>query len=285
MSKSILITGASTGFGRHTAEALAKHGHQVFASMRDVSGRNRGDLKTKGISVVDIDVTDDDSVARGVASVIEAAGGLDVVINNAGIGAAGVSEAFGIDQVQRIFDVNVFGIQRTLRAVLPTFRAQGEGLIINIGSILGRVTFPFFGHYGASKFAVEALTDSYRYELSQLGIDVVLIQPSNYPTEIFGSAQPARDSDRAAGYGELGGIPEKMVGTLMELFASDNAPDPQDVAQTIATVIAQPAGQRAPRSVVGEAFGADALNAQAAGVQAQLIEGLGLGFLSDLRTA
>lgn len=112
-----------------------------------------------------------------------------------------------------------------------------------------------------------------------------LILPSNYPTEIFGSAQPPRDSDRAAGYGELGGIPEKMVGTLMELFASDNAPNPQDVAQTIATVIAQPAGQRAPRTVVGEAFGSDARNAQAAGVQAQLIEGLGLVFLSELRTA
>ncbi|MFM0118244.1 SDR family NAD(P)-dependent oxidoreductase [Paraburkholderia sp. RL18-101-BIB-B] len=98
--------------------------------------------------------------------------------------------------LRSLFDVNVFGIQRTLRAVLPAFRAQGDGLVVNIGSILGRVTFPFFGVYGASKFAIEALTDSYRYELSKFGIDVVLVQPSNYPTNIFASAQRPADATR-----------------------------------------------------------------------------------------
>ena len=104
-----------------------------------------------------------------------------MLINNAGIASAGVTEAFTADQAKVVFNTNVVGILRTTRAVLPAMRKQRDGLIINIGSILGRVTFPFFGIYGASKFAVEALTDSLRYELSQLGIDVALIQPSAYP--------------------------------------------------------------------------------------------------------
>jgi NAD(P)-dependent dehydrogenase (short-subunit alcohol dehydrogenase family) len=286
MSKTILITGASSGFGRDTAETLAHAGHRVFASMRDVTGRNRlhaEALRGEGIHVVEIDVSDDASVERGVTSVLGQAGRLDVLINNAGIGSAGVSEAFTTDQVRALFDVNVFGIQRTLRAVLPAFRRQGEGLVVNIGSILGRVTLPFFGLYGASKFAVEALTDSYRYELSQLGVDVVLIQPSTYPTHIFASAQQPVDAARALSYGEVGAIPGKMVETLTDVFRSEDAPNPHDVAVAIARIVEQPNGSRPARVVLGQSFGADAINAQAASIQAQLIEGLGLGQLTEPR--
>jgi NAD(P)-dependent dehydrogenase (short-subunit alcohol dehydrogenase family) len=130
-----------------------------------------------------LDVTRDDSAEKAVAEVIAKAGGLDVVINNAGLASAGVSESFTADQLRQLFDVNVFGVQRVLRAALSQLRKQKDGLVINIGSILGRVTFPFFGLYGASKFAIEALTDSYRYELSQFGVDVVLVQPSAYPSK------------------------------------------------------------------------------------------------------
>ncbi|KVW09006.1 17-beta-hydroxysteroid dehydrogenase [Burkholderia cepacia] len=284
MSKTILITGASSGFGRDTAEALSAAGHRVFASMRDIAGRNRPHadaLQAKGMRVIELDVTDDASVERGVASVLENAGHLDVLVNNAGIGSAGISEAFTTKQVQALFDVNVFGIQRTSRAVLPTFREQGAGLIVNIGSILGRVTFPFFGLYGASKFALEALTDSYRYELSTSGIDVVLVQPSNYPTNIFASAQRPADAARVPGYGEAGAIPDKMVETLMALFASDHAPNPHDVADAIVQLVAQANGTRPPRLIVGESFGADALNARAASIQAQVLEGLGLAHLAE----
>ncbi|WP_322037111.1 SDR family oxidoreductase [Burkholderia cepacia] len=284
MTKTILITGASSGFGRDTAEGLSAAGHRVFASMRDIAGRNRPHaeaLQAKGMHVIELDVADDASVERGVASVLENAGHLDVLVNNAGIGSAGISEAFTTQQVQALFDVNVFGIQRTSRAVLPTFRKQGEGLIVNIGSILGRVTFPFFGLYGASKFALEALTDSYRYELSTSGIDVVLVQPSNYPTNIFASAQRPADAARVPGYGEAGAIPDKMVETLMALFASDHAPNPHDVADAIVQLVAQANGTRPPRLTVGESFGADALNAQAASIQAQVLEGLGLAHLAE----
>ncbi|EIF31419.1 short-chain alcohol dehydrogenase [Burkholderia sp. Ch1-1] len=287
MSKCILITGASSGFGRDTAETLALAGHQVFASMRDVAGRNRphaNALQARGIHVIELDVTDDVSVERGVTSVLKTAGRLDVLIDNAGIGSAGISEAFTTEQVRALFDVNVFGIQRTLRAVLPVFRDRRDGLIVNIGSILGRVTLPFFGLYGASKFAIEALTDSYRYELSKLGIDVVLVQPSNYPTNIFASAQRPGDAARGTGYGEIGAIPGKMVETLMELFEGDDAPNPHDVAEAIARVVEQPNGTRPARLVVGQSFGADVLNAQAVSIQTQLMKGLGLGeFVEPLK--
>ncbi|HEV7834191.1 MAG TPA: SDR family NAD(P)-dependent oxidoreductase [Caballeronia sp.] len=137
-------------------------------------------------------MTNDASVERAVTSVLAQAGRIDVLVNNAGSGLAGISETFTTDQMRALFDVNVFGIQRMLRAVLPSLRGQGEGLVVNIGSILGRVIFPFFGLYGTSKFTIEALSDSYRYELSQLGVDVVLVQPSNY----FSSAQMPGDAER-----------------------------------------------------------------------------------------
>src|ERR1700758_3839662 len=160
---------------------------------------------------------------------------------------------------------------------------QRDGLVINIGSILGRVTFPFFGLYGASKYAVEALTDSYRYELSQLGVDVVLVQPSAYPTNMYGSAQQPADKARGEAYGEIGAIPGKMFGTFMEIFQSKNAPNPHDVPEAIAKLVGQTKGTRPARVVVGEPYGSDVVNRSVEPVPAQVIEGLGLGQLAKLR--
>jgi NAD(P)-dependent dehydrogenase (short-subunit alcohol dehydrogenase family) len=188
MSETILITGAGSGFGRITAEALSRGGHKVFASMRDPNAKSRDnarELRQQGIVVVELDVSSDSSVDHAVEEALASAGGIDVLINNAGIASAGITEAFTADQATVVFNTNIVGLLRTTRAVLPTMRAQGDGLIINIGSILGRVTFPFFGIYGASKFAVEALTDSLRYEVSPFGVDVVLVQPSAYPTKMY----------------------------------------------------------------------------------------------------
>src|SRR3974390_3219659 len=185
ISKTIMITGAGSGFGRATAEALARAGHLVFASMRDPDAKNphhAQELRQQGIGVVELDISSDPSVDRAVKEVLADTGRIDVLINNAGIASAGVTEAFTADQAKVLFNTNIVGLLRTTRAVLPTMRAQGDGLIINIGSILGRVTFPFFGIYGASKFAVEAITDSLRYEVSQFGVDVTLVQRSEEHT-------------------------------------------------------------------------------------------------------
>lgn len=288
MSKTILITGASSGFGRYTAETLAAAGYKVFAGVRDIAGRNRtvtDELRAKGIEPVALDVTSDASVNAAIATLLAKSGGkLDVVVNNAGIASAGVSESFTPEQVRDLFEVNVFGIQRVLRAVLPTLRRQGDGLIVNIGSILGRVTFPFFGLYGASKYAVEALSDSYRYELSQLGIDVVLVQPSAYPTNMYGSAQQPADAERGTAYGEIGAIPSKMFEIFMGMFAASNAPNPHDVAEAIAKLTATPKGKRPDRVVVGQPFGCDAVNTAVSHIQRQTVEGLGLGMLETIKT-
>jgi NAD(P)-dependent dehydrogenase (short-subunit alcohol dehydrogenase family) len=286
MSKTILITGASTGFGRDTAETLARAGYTVFASMRDPKEKNHehaAALRKQGIKVVALDISDDASVMQAVNEVL-ALNRIDVLINNAGILSAGVTEAFTPDQAKVVFNTNVVGLLRTTRAVLPSMRAQGDGLIVNIGSVVGRVTFPFFGIYGASKFAVEALTDSLRYELSQLGIDVVLVQPSAYPTNMYANTQQPADAARAAAYGATGEIPAKMFANFTEMFSASGAPNPHDVADAIAKLVALPKGLRPARTVVGQPFGADTVNGQTAPVQAHVIEALGLGHLATLKT-
>jgi NAD(P)-dependent dehydrogenase (short-subunit alcohol dehydrogenase family) len=284
--KTILITGASTGFGRDTAETLARAGHIVFASMRDPQGKNRehaAALRKQGIAVVALDISDDDSVSKAVDEVLVRAKRIDVLINNAGIASAGVTEAFTPDQAKIVFNTNVIGLLRATRAVLPAMRAAGDGLIVNIGSVLGRVTFPFFGIYGASKFAVEALTDSFRYELSQLGVDVVLVQPSAHPTNMYASIQHPADAARVAAYGATGEIPGKMFATFTEMFSAPGAPNPHDVAEAIAKLVAQPKGLRPARTVVGQPFGSEAVNTATAPLQQRTIGALGLGYLATVK--
>src|SRR5579863_3800313 len=241
MGKTILITGASSGFGRLTAQTLRNSGHKVFAGFRSNEGRKKqvaDELREKNIEILKLDVTDQGSVDSAIAQLLEKSNNeLDAVVNNAGMASAGISEAFTPEQARQLFEVNVFGVQRVLRATLPVLRAKRRGLVINVGSILGRITLPFFGLYGASKYAVEAMSDSYRYELSQLGVEVVLVQPSAYPTNMYAAAQQPADETRSESYGEIGAIPAKMFGTFMEIFQSKNAPNPHDVPEAIAKLV------------------------------------------------
>ena len=288
MNKTVLITGTSTGFGRDTAETLALAGHRVFASMRDPEAKNREHaeaLRRQNIEVVELDVTDSQSIERAVAAVIAKAGRIDVLINNAGVAAAGVSEAFTPAQATALFDVNVIGLHRVTRAVLPELRRHNDGLIINISSVLGRVTFPFFGLYGATKFAVEALTDSLRYEVSQLGIDVVLVQPSAYPTQMYASSIQPADTGRAAEYGKVGEIPGGLFQHITTMFESSDAPNPHDVAEAIVVLIDTRKGTRPARTVVGTSFGVDTVNDATAPLQAGVITALGLNHLEAVTHA
>src|SRR4026207_689108 len=159
MSKTILITGASSGFGRDTAETLHRAGHTVYASMRGVQGKNRDAaeaLRKLGVKTMELDVRDDASANAGVETVLAEASKIDVLVNNAGIASAGVTEAFTTEQAKAIFDTNVIGLLRVTRAVLPSMRRRHDGLIINIGSILRRGTFPLLRLYSAGPVAVPA---------------------------------------------------------------------------------------------------------------------------------
>jgi short-subunit dehydrogenase len=253
--------------------------------MRGTQGKNREAaeaLRKLGIKTVELDISDDASVEAGVKNVLAEAGKIDVLVNNAGFGSAGVTEAFTTEQAKAIFDTNVIGLLRVTRAVLPSMRQQRDGLIINIGSILGRVTFPFLGVYGASKFAVEALTDSLRYEVSQLGIEVVEVQPSTYPTNFLASIQTPAGTEVTKAYGEVGRIPDAMFTSLSSTFEGEDAPDPHDVAEAIVKLVDQTKGSRAVRTVVGAPYGSDKANEDVAPVQAKVVEALGLSRLENV---
>ena len=289
MAKTILITGASSGFGRLTAETLSSSGHKVFAGFHSLDGPKKqvaSELNAKNIDILRLDVTDQTSIDSAITQLLEKSNNqLDVVVNNAGMASMGISESFTPEQLRNLFEVNVFGVQRVIRATLPVLRAKRSGLLVNVGSILGRVTIPFFGLYGASKYAVEAMTDSYRYELSQLGVDVVLVQPSAYPTNMYTAAQLPANGEVAKTYGEIAEVPEKILKTFVTLFQGKNAPNPQDVATAIDKLVSMPAGGRPDRVVVGMPFGSDAVNDAVAPIQRGLIDNLGLGDLAKLKVS
>ena len=252
----ILVTGSTTGFGRLTVETLARKGHRVFAGIRESIGKNtpaRQELQALAenaqlaLQIVDLDVTDDLSVTQAIDEVIRTASRLDVVVNNAGVSFTGPIEAFTLEQVQQQFDTNVFGVIRVNRAALPHMRAQRSGLLLQVGSVLGRVALPFVGLYGASKFALEGLTEAYRYELAALGIDAAIVEPTNYPTHLVANNHSPADRERIAPYAA---IMNTMVPRLGATVANATPPDPQEVANAIAVQIALPTGERPLRTIV-----------------------------------
>src|SRR5216683_4169618 len=193
MEQTILVTGITSGFGRLTVETLARQGYRVFAGMCAAAGKNApaaeelralAQRERLALHIIEIDVTDDASVERAIAVIIETTGRLDVVVNNAGVSYSGPLEAFTPEQVRQQFETNVFGMVRVNRAALPHMRTQGSGLLLQIGSIGGRVALPYLGLYGATTFALEGLTESYRDELAPFGIDAVIVEPGTYPTTI-----------------------------------------------------------------------------------------------------
>ena len=281
--KVILVTGSSNGIGRLTVATLARQGHTVYASMRDANGRNaaaRTELQQLAkdenldLNVIELDVTDDTSVEKAVADIIKNAGRVDVLVNNAGVMNIGITEGFTLEQVQRQFDVNFFGAVRMNRAVLPHMRKQGDGLLVQISSLAGRVVLPFFGIYNASKFAVEAMSEAYRYDLSGWGIDSVIVEPGPYDSNLLETIPWPEDKQRLEEYTELAGAPEKMIANFAELEKSDDARNPQEVADAISELIVTPTGQRPLRTVVGIDFGVTGLNEAAAPFQRGLLEAL-----------
>lgn len=250
----VLITGCSTGFGRVTAETLARNKYRVFAGMRDIKGRNKGNAhELQGLAereslplrVVELDVNNHASVDGAVALLIREAGRIDVLVNNAGLSIRGLAEATTVEQACRIFETNVFAVQRMNRAVLPHMRQRHSGLLIHISSQAGRLVIPGFGIYGASKAALEFLIESYHYELAGEGIDCVSIQPGAYATAIGQNADSSADEARAQSYGPASEILKTMLPNL------GPRRDPQEIADAMLRLIETPAGKRPLRTEVG----------------------------------
>jgi NAD(P)-dependent dehydrogenase (short-subunit alcohol dehydrogenase family) len=261
MPKNVFITGANGGFGRLTTSSLLAAGHTVVATMRNIDTRNlaaANELRAAGAHVVELDVTDDGSVDAAMADAVEYAGSIDVVINNAGVGSIGLLETFTPADWQASFDINVFGVQRVNRAALPLLRAQGSGLLVIVSSVAGRMAVPFFGPYNAAKFAVEGLAETYRAELSTLGIETCVVEPGAYATNFIDGLMQSTDRSRDAGYGDMVHAPRNLVEAFEGAMASNPAQDPQHVADAIVALVDTPAGQRPFRTVVDNLGMADA---------------------------
>lgn len=188
----VLITGASSGIGACCARHLAARGWRVFGTSRRLLERD------DGIAMVAMDVDDEGSVKRGVEQVIDQAGRIDAVVNNAGYSLAGSVEDTSLDEAKSQFETNFFGTLRVCQAVLPHMRAQGGGHIVNMSSLAGTFGLPFGGLYSASKFALEGLTESLRYETRRFGIRVALVEPGDFQTQITEQRRVARQADSPA---------------------------------------------------------------------------------------
>ncbi len=255
--KSVLITGASSGFGQLAALLFARSGAKVFATMRNLPRSEADEMrklaKTESLdlTVLELDVLSDASVNKAVAEAEKlAGGGIDVLVNNAGIGITGPVEVQDMEATKLIFDTNVFGPQRVIRAALPAMRKKKSGLIFNISSQLGRVIVPGGGHYSATKFALEAMSEQMAYELVPLGIEVCVIQPGGYPTKVWinrnGYTKALRERTEA---GRLADYPA-LTGRMGTEDGSGRTADPNDVPKAMLEIAAMPAGKRPLRRPV-----------------------------------
>jgi len=227
--------------------------------MRDIAGRNQeprqeleriASKENLSLRVLEMDVTNESSVENAVAAAVEQYGRLDVVINNAGIAGFGITEAYTPEQFHQIFEVNLYGVVRVNRAVLPYMRQQKSGLLIHVSSAAGRITVPSAAPYGSSKFALEALADAYRFELKPFGIDSVLVEPGIYRTEIFDKLMTPSDQQRVADYGSNGEFASRVLSVFHGAINSPDAPGSEEVAEALVTLIEMDPAARPFRTVV-----------------------------------
>jgi NAD(P)-dependent dehydrogenase (short-subunit alcohol dehydrogenase family) len=231
----VLITGASSGIGRATAELLAARGYKVFGGVRAPTSTR----PLAGVELVPLDVRDDVSVKACIEKVRSRAGRIDVLINNAGVNLVGAVEETSISQAQALFDTNVIGVLRMIQAVLPGMRRQGAGLIINISSIVGFLPAPFMGVYAGTKHAVEGLSESLDHEVRAFGIRVVLIEPPYTRTNLDASAAQAEGPIDAY-------APQRQRTAAVITHNTDTAPEPKVVAEEVLRAIEGPHRMRRP---------------------------------------
>ena len=255
MKKVILITGASTGFGALMVKTFDKEGHTVIATMRNVAGSNSEHAKTLGAlpntEVVELDVSDDFSVKRAIYEVYAKYGRIDVLINNAGVYGGGVLESYSVAQIQKLFDVNVWGVLRVNNEVLPAMREARNGLIITVSSQVGRLSLPLQSAYNASKFALEGLVEGSYQELLGLGVESVLLEPGGFMTEIITKAHVNGDREGIQeSYGQAFTDIQQNIHHVFGKLFTGSAPDPQLIADAALALVATEKGKRPLRTPV-----------------------------------
>jgi NAD(P)-dependent dehydrogenase (short-subunit alcohol dehydrogenase family) len=293
-AQTVVVTGASSGFGALTVRALARAGHTVYAGIRDTAGRNApvvaGLLKeaaADGLALhpVELDVTSQPSADAAVDRILDEQGRLDVIVHNAGHMVLGPAEAFTPEQLAELYDVNVLSTQRVNRAVLPHLRARGQGLLVWVGSSSTRGGCPpFLAPYFGAKAAMDAIAVSYAAELIRFGIDTTIVVPGAFTTGTshFAHAGAPADADRAAAYdARYRALMEEVNPRLSALIPGDA--DPGEVADVIADVVARPAGQRPFRVHVDPSRdGSEVVSVVADRIRADFLRRIGL---DDLLTA
>lgn len=257
-NKIVMITGTNSGFGWLTAHSVAALGHKVYATMRHTNGKNADKAEAlsqvKNVTVLDVSLTDETSVKNAIDTIIAKEGTIDVLVNNAGAVIFGVAESSTTEDVQQMLDINMIAPWRIMKLALPYMRKQSEGLIINVSSGWGRFSAPFAVVYAASKFGLEGLSEGLHYELRPLGVDVAIIQPGAFPTELSQKIQFGSDTSVVDDYKAIADVPDKMGTALAQMFETAN-PDPQDVADAVVRLISMPKGQRPLRTVVDPTTG------------------------------
>ena len=246
MEKVALVTGSSSGIGYETSLALAREGYFTYATMRDLKKeaviKKIAEEENLPLKVIELDVDNDDSVQNAVETIIEEKQRIDVLVNNAGWGIWGTAEDVSIEEFRAQFETNFFSVVRMIQKVAPIMRKQGTGDIVNISSIAGRIGFPVSTAYISSKFAIEGLSESLRYELGPFGIDVIIIEPGVIKTNFFDSMKTAKKADDA--YKE---ITEKVISGV-KMMAEMGTP-PKEVANVIIKSLKEE--KPLPRYVVG----------------------------------
>lgn len=231
MNKTILITGASSGIGKATANYFAEKGWNVVATMRNTADGEEL-TKLENVLVTKLDVTDETNIKEAIEKAVEKFGTIDILVNNAGYGAIGALESFPMENIRRQFDVNVFGLLATTRAVLPVMRKQKSGKIVNISSVVGRIAMPISSLYNATKWAVEGITEALQYELKPLGIDVKLVEPGAIETDFAGRSMDICIDEKLTDYKET----ESILMTAMQEMVSQSS-KPIEVVKVIEKAI------------------------------------------------
>jgi len=248
MEKVAVVTGSSSGIGFETSLALAREGYSTFATMRDIKKseviKKIADEEDLPLKVLELDVDNEESAEKAVNAIIQEKGRIDILVNNAGWGLWGTAEDVSLDEFRSQFETNFFSVVRMIQKVAPTMRKQGSGNIVNISSVAGRIGFPVSTAYISSKFALEGLSESLRFELGEFGVNVIIIEPGVIKTNFFDSMKIAEKAEKGETYKD---ITLKVI-TGVKMMAQMGTP-PKEVAQVIISSIKEE--KPLPRYIVG----------------------------------